>query len=237
MPPKDQAPGLPTSVEEMRPVCQQWKRDENGNLVLAGSLYNRFVLRQISIHVTWYFLRLGITANTATLFMTLAGLGGIILGIPHALPLTIIAGVLFFLFDLFDSVDGEIARWNRSSSTRGLYLDQISHVFVDYPSRGVAALHYYWWKEDERYLWLGVAAVLSSVMGRAIREIFLRINAQATHGKSETSAEQSLASKTGLFATVCRQLKKIPLITFPIVKPRLVHIATIVGILLTYWSV
>ena len=227
----------PPCIDEMRNVCQQWTKDSRGRRMLAGSHYNRLLLRPISIYVTWLFVRIGIAAHTATFLMTVAGLMGVVVCLPHSLHLTIVGGVCFFLFDLLDAVDGEIARWNRSSSTRGLYLDQISHVFVEYPSRGVAGLHLYFWTSDSLYLVLGIAAFASSITSRAVREICLRVNAespQVEHDQVHNGSSQSKAH--GLFAMLRDYLKTKPLITFPVTKPRLIHIMTVTGILLTYWE-
>ena len=138
-----------------------------------------------------------------------------------------------------DAVDGEIARWTGSSTTKGLYLDQISHVFVDYPSRGVAALHLYLWTSDELYIVLGIAAVGSSIMGRAVREIYLRINADAQHEAEQGQLQDAAArlKADAQFPKLFRYLKKMQLISFPILKSRLVHISTVTGLLLSYWGV
>lgn len=221
-------------IAEMKKVCQQWTTDSRGRSILAGSLYNRFVLRPISIYVTWLCVRLGMRAHMATLLMTVAGLTGVVLCLPHAMHLTILGGIFFFLFDLMDAVDGEIARWTATSTTRGLYLDQISHVFVDYPSRCVAALHLYLWTSDTLYMFLGIAAVGSSVTARAVREIYLRINAEALRDADPDQSQALTPTADTLFAKMAGLLKRMQLTTFPIVKPRIVHIATVTGILLSY---
>ena len=90
----------------MQQVCQHWTQDQDGKSVLAGSLYNRYVLRSISIYVTWLFVAMGIRAHAATIMMTIAGMIGIVLCVPHVIPLTILGGVFLYLFDLLDAVDG-----------------------------------------------------------------------------------------------------------------------------------
>ena len=163
----------------MQRECLHWTEDRNGRTMVAGSSFRRHILRPVSIRVTWCFVALGIRANTVTLMMTLVGLAGIVCCIPRALPVTLLGGICFILFDVFDAVDGEIARWNKSSSTKGLYLDQISHVLVEYPSLGVPALHLYAWQRNDLYLMLAATTIVTSVMGRTIREMFFRINAEA----------------------------------------------------------
>lgn len=226
----------PGRIEDMRRVCLQWTEDLNGEPVVAGSWFNRNILRRLSIHVTWMFVALGIRANTATLLMILAGLAGVVLCIPHAIYMTALGGLCYFLFDILDAVDGEIARWNKSSSTRGLYLDQISHVLIENPSLGVPALHYYLWTRDDLYLVLAAIAVVSSVMGRTFREMMFRINAETLNQATATEPTDGDAKEkgSGVFLTFCNYLRTMPLTAFPIVKARLVHIATVVAILLSY---
>ena len=203
----------PGKIDDMQQVCQQWTEDRNGKPVIAGSLFNRFILRRLSIYVTWIFVALGIRAHTATLLMTLAGLAGIVLCIPHAIHMTVLGGLSYMLFDLLDAVDGEIARWNNSSSTKGLYLDQVSHVLIEPPSLGVPALHYYLLTQDDLYLVLAAMAVLSSVMGRTFREMLFRINAEVVDQPEVTGPTESDAKEksSGFFLKSCNYLRAMPL--------------------------
>ncbi len=225
----------PGTIQEMRPVCQ-WSENQHGELAPSGSLYNRYFLRPISIYVTWLFIAIGIRAHSATIMMTIAGMAGIVFCVPHGMALTVTGGIFYFLFDLLDAVDGEIARWNNTSSTKGLYLDQVSHVFVDYPSRAVPALHFGLWKQDEVYVVLALAALVSSLMGRTFREIFLRINAEAATSKAvdQTTESEAAAPRMTLFRSLCSRLKESPIAMFPLVKPRVVHIVTLVASFLAY---
>ena len=225
----------PGSIEEMRPVCQ-WSENQEGELAPSGSLYNRYILRPISIYVTWLFVAIGIRAHTATLMMTIAGLAGIIFCVPHVMALTLAGGIFYCLFDVLDAVDGEIARWNRTSSTKGLYLDQVSHVFVDFPSLAVPALHYGLWKQDGVYVVLAVAALTSSLMARAFREILMRINAESATVQelNQTYESEVPAMEMTFLQSLCNRLKESPLAMFPLVKPRVVHMVTLVAIFSAY---
>ena len=224
------------TIDDMRQVCHQWTEDRNGKPIIAGSLFNRCILRRLSIYVTWVFVALGIRAYVATLLMILTGLAGIVLCIPHAIHMTILGGLGYFLFDLLDAVDGEIARWNKSSSTKGLYLDQMSHVLIEYPSLGVPALHYYLWTGDDLFLVLAATTMVSSVMGRTFREMLFRINAEALiqAAASPLTKDDNKARKIDVFSRFCSCLNAMPITSFPIVKARVVHITTVVAILLSY---
>jgi phosphatidylglycerophosphate synthase len=225
----------PGKIAEMRPVCQ-WSKNADGILGPTGSLYNRYFLRPISIYVTWILVAAGIQAHTATIVMTIVGMAGIVFCMPHTIAFTVVGGICYFLFDVMDAVDGEIARWNESSSTKGLFLDQVSHVFIDYPSRAVPALHYALWKDNELFFVLAAATVISSLMGRAIREILFRINAEVVKVQ-EGEPKRTPAKRMGFFRSLCNRLKNSPLAMFPLVKPRVVHIATVVAIVASYADV
>lgn len=224
------------TIDAIRERCLHWKEDKLGRRIVAGSAYNRLFLRHISVRVTRSFLRTGIRANHATVFMMIAGLAGIAFAIPHWMVATIAAAVAYFLFDLFDAVDGEIARWHGTSSTRGLYLDKVVHLLVGYPSLGVPALHYYGLHQQDLYLVLAGVAITCGLMGYTLREIFFRINAEAGTGQPNTTASMNSVEPRprSPFLKICTWLRSGPLTSFPITKARIVHILTIVAIAAAY---
>ncbi len=227
------------TLEEIRERCLHWKADGQGRRVVAGSAYNRLLLRRISVHVTRYFLKLGIGANTATWMMIVAGLVGIVCCVPHSIVATIGGAIAFALFDVFDAVDGEIARWHRSCSTKGLYLDKVGHLLVGYPSLGLPALHYYGMYHGDLYLALAAAAIICGLMGYTLREIFFRINAEAIREdtRSESADPSSNDRSQSLLVNLCGWLKSGAITSFPITKARVVHILTICAILASYRKV
>jgi len=79
--------------------------------------------RKISIYFTKLCLELGLSANQATLISGVVGIvAGALLTSPD--PLYWLVGIMtFFLFFIFDAVDGEIARYNKSSSAVGAYFE------------------------------------------------------------------------------------------------------------------
>lgn len=98
----------------------------------TGTLY----MRRLSIYLSWLFVRTPITPNGVTWLMILAGaLAGPALLLPGLLG-PIVAVLLAQLQMLLDCCDGEIARWRRVSSPRGIFLDQLGH----YAAEGSIAL-------------------------------------------------------------------------------------------------
>lgn len=222
-------------LEHMSQVCQHWKTDARGRRILSGSLYNRLLLRRISIHVTRWCVRRGVSADAATMAMAAAGMIGCVLSVPHGIWMTVLAGISFFLFDLLDAVDGEIARWTGTSTTRGLFLDQLSHLVVDYPTRGLAAAHLFVWTSDPVFLLLAIVSVGSSLLGRTVSEIGKRINAETRLKQSElrSSANQTTAAPSRWIERA-KRWKSMFTATHPLVKARVVQILTLTGILLSY---
>jgi phosphatidylglycerophosphate synthase len=100
-----------------RPGAEHW----------AGRLY----MRRLSPYVTRVLLRTGLSANVVTWLMLPAGLlGALALSFPGVLP-AIAAVLLVQLQLLLDCCDGEVARWRRTFSRVGVYLDQVAHYSTE----------------------------------------------------------------------------------------------------------
>jgi len=88
-------------------------------------------LRRISPYLTWVLLKTSITANGVTYLMILTGVS-----ISAALQLPGLAGLALALFlsqlqMLFDCCDGEIARWRKTQSPKGIFLDRVGHYLTE----------------------------------------------------------------------------------------------------------
>ncbi len=107
------------SIAELRKICQETRDD----VLYQSNWFDRNAKRRISIYITKPLLLLGLSANQATLVDLLIGLAaGAFL--TSANPRHWLIGIaLFYLFFVFDCVDGEIARYRKSSSAEGSYLD------------------------------------------------------------------------------------------------------------------
>ena len=96
-----------------RPNAEHW----------AGRLY----MRRVSPYVTRIVLATPIPANAVTAAMIPAGLlAALCITIPGVWAAVL--GVLFIQLQLLlDCVDGEVARWRKTFSPLGIYLDQLGH--------------------------------------------------------------------------------------------------------------
>ncbi|TDW30951.1 CDP-alcohol phosphatidyltransferase family protein [Cryobacterium psychrophilum] len=118
----------PTSIAELRRVAQPPEVRLRANAEhWTASLY----LRDLSPYVTWMLLKTPISANGVTGLMIMLGWSTaaalLIPGIWGAL----LALVLGQLQMLIDCCDGEVARWRKTSSPAGVFLDKVGHYSTE----------------------------------------------------------------------------------------------------------
>jgi phosphatidylglycerophosphate synthase len=145
-------------IKEMRQVCQQRRPNAKGKMVWSGHWFNRFFSRYFSIYITWFFLKLGVSANTATFLIIPTALLGVLLCIPHILWINILGCSLVIMAEVLDCVDGELARWTKKSSMKGFYLDLVSHVLCNAPVSMICGLRLYLLFHQIRYMILAFVA-------------------------------------------------------------------------------
>jgi hypothetical protein len=138
-------------------------------------------LRRVSPYLTRLALRLGMGADSVTVTMMLVGLAGAgLLSIQGLWPAVAAAGAVQ-TYLLLDCVDGEVARWNRTESARGIYLDRISHYLVE-----GALLAGLGWRagagESTGWLAVGLGGALAVVLGRIETDLVDAARAKAGLG-------------------------------------------------------
>ena len=88
-------------------------------------------LRDVSPYLTRILLRLGLSANGVTwLMIVTAALCGVAASWPSLLAAVGLV-LLTQLQMLLDCCDGEVARWRRTTSARGVYLDGVGHYVAE----------------------------------------------------------------------------------------------------------
>ena len=196
-----QAHARPTSIAELRAVAQPPEvRGRRNAEHWTASLY----LRRFSPYLTWLLLKTPISANGVTALMILVGWSTaaalLIPGIWGAL----LAVVLGQLQMLVDCCDGEVARWRRTSSPAGVFLDKVGHYTTEalIPlALGIRAAAYPL-EFPADFLWTTVGALLALVivLNKALNDMVHVARANAglpkladTHG--ETAPRGGLVAK------------------------------------------
>lgn len=121
-------PTSPPSLAELRAVVQPagvvGRRSAEH---WAGRLY----MRRVSLHVTRRLVTVPVTAHQLTAAMIVVGVAAAgVVAVPGVLA-AVVAALLVQLYLLLDCVDGEVARWRRTTGAAGVYLDRLGHHVVE----------------------------------------------------------------------------------------------------------
>lgn len=108
------------SIHELREQLQSEK-------VKRQAWGYRYLRRGLSIYVTRLFLRTNIRPNQVTVAMVLIGIAG---AVAIFFGYIWLGFILVYLNIVLDAVDGELARYKKSFSLRGVYMDRINHLAV-----------------------------------------------------------------------------------------------------------
>ena len=109
------------TIAELRQICQADKLQRSRGLTRL----NRFV----SIYATFVALALGVSANALTVASIAAGVFGAVLLALSDYAANVGGVTLLYASFLLDQVDGEVARYHRTTVT-GAYLDEIRHILI-----------------------------------------------------------------------------------------------------------
>jgi len=112
------------TIEEIRKIGQPRE------ILATHSPYSVHVLRKVSPHFTKFFITHGITANQVSILGILIGISSAIM-LFSGTPLMLVGCLLYQLWNLFDSIDGEIARVTDTKTPSGKYLETIGDAIVE----------------------------------------------------------------------------------------------------------
>lgn len=189
------------TLAELRAVCQPESTMSRRN---AEHWLARLVLRRWSLHLTRLLIKTPVSANQLTAVMIVVGL---LAALPAAAPglgwmiVAVLAVLLYFMLDL---CDGEVARWRRSTSITGVYLDRLGHYMVEaamLAAYGYRAAGQSW----NGWASLGIAGGLLVVMVKAETDLVdvARARSKAAPPSDESVVPRSAAlSKARAVASV-----------------------------------
>ncbi len=198
MPDESARPTRPT-IAELRAVTQPPAvRGRKNSEHWVADVY----LRQISPYLTRGLLRTSISANTVTWFMIItgasAGLALLIPGIPGAL-LALFLGQLQMLWDCSD---GEVARWRRTFSPAGTFLDKVGHYTAESVipvALGIrAAGSDFSWSQPGPYAYAGTILALLIMFNKALNDMVHVSRAFTGLARLEDAAGVGTPTSTGL---------------------------------------
>ena len=200
----------PRSIAELRAVAQPPEvRGRRNAEHWTASLY----LRRFSPYLTMQLLRTSISANGVTGLMILVGWSAaaalLIPGIAGA-ALALILGQLQMLVDC---CDGEVARWRRTSSPAGVFLDKVGHytteslipIALGLRAAGIP------FDAPEDFLWtsIGLALALVIVLNKALNDMVHVARANAGLTKLADTKGEATPSSSAL-ARLRRAARFVP---------------------------
>jgi phosphatidylglycerophosphate synthase len=202
-PDEEPRPARPT-LAELRAVSQPESTMSRRN---AEHWLARLFLRKVSLRITRELLRTRVTANQLTDLMIVVGLLAALAAGFTGLVSAIVAFVLVQVYFLLDLCDGEVARWRRTPSVTGVYLDRVGAYVVE-----AALLTAYGFRAGGDHLggWTsaGLAAALFAILIKA--ETDLVDVARVRTGRTAAS-DDSATPRSASFGAMRRaaQLLKI----------------------------
>jgi phosphatidylglycerophosphate synthase len=170
----------------------------------------RLYMRRFSPYVTRLVLPTRVSADAVTAATLIAGLAAAaVLTLPGVIPA---AGALLLiqLQMLLDCSDGEVARWRNTYSTRGIYLDRMSHYVTETAlpiALGIRADG--GWDSIGGWTTLGLLVAVLVLMIRA--ESALVHVARAASGKPLVEDTEAVAApRGGLLRRIRRAFRYLP---------------------------
>jgi phosphatidylglycerophosphate synthase len=109
------------TIAELRAGAQKDRHQEIGNWLA------RRIARPSALYGSWLAIRLGLTPHQLTVAALVTSLGGSVLIGTGERNGFVCGTILLYLGFWLDHVDGQVARWRRTASLDGTYLDYLMH--------------------------------------------------------------------------------------------------------------
>jgi len=200
----------PTSLSQLRNITQP---PEVRTRASAEHWTAHLYLRDLSPYVTWMLLKTSISANGVTGLMILTGWATAAALLIPGLWGPALAVVLGQTQMLIDCCDGEVARWRKTSSPAGHFLDAVGHytteAFIPLALGLRAAGFGTGVPLDFRWVTLGALLSLVLVLNKALNDL-VRV-ARASSGLPKLAdAKGANAPRPGLVARLRRVARFLP---------------------------
>jgi len=177
-------------------------------------LWVYYVVRGISFYPTWLFLKLGISANQTSYISILVALAGCSFLSLGAYSFRVFGALLINFWIVLDCVDGNIARYKRTISEYGQFMDALCGYFLNailFLSAGIGA---YTQPEPllgfigtifainmngDIFIVLGAWASISIILSRLIFHKFINVSSNIESSNNKFGTESLKSSKSFLY--------------------------------------
>ncbi len=140
-----------------------------------------FFASRVSIYITYLLSRTRASANGVTYVFSVVGiLSSIAVYLPYYWT-PLLGFLLYRIHVVLDVVDGELARYRKTCSPVGAYLDYLTHYLVYSTAAFGCGVHFYLVWGGVSSICLGFAITIGLVMNMASKDCWYRAN----YGKNE----------------------------------------------------
>ncbi|GEM_PF-2003378 len=156
------------SIAELRRICRRENDEDNRKTMLLAS--------RLSIYFTRIFLAANLSADQVTYIFITAGMAGALSFLGPG-PWWAVAGyVMLKLHVIFDVCDGEVARYRKTSSAAGAYLDFLAHYCIYSLLLSAMTIRYFLDGGGLSSIVCGFVLVLANTLNRASCDCWFRAN-------------------------------------------------------------
>ncbi len=201
----------PTSLAQLREVTQPPEVRTRAN---AEHWVAHLYLRDLSPYVTWVLLKTPISANGVTALMILTGWATAAALLIPGIWGPILALLLGQLQMLIDCCDGEVARWRKTKSPAGHFLDAVGHYTTEALIPLALGLRAAGFVDNSRpidWMWVALGAFLAIViiLNKVLNDL-VRVARAMSDLPKLADAKGANAPRPGMVAKLRRMARFVP---------------------------
>ncbi|WP_298120150.1 CDP-alcohol phosphatidyltransferase family protein [uncultured Aurantimicrobium sp.] len=201
----------PTSLAQLREVTQPPEVRTRAN---AEHWVAHLYLRDLSPYVTWVLLKTPISANGVTGLMILTGWATAAALLIPGIWGPVLALVLGQLQMLIDCCDGEVARWRKTKSPAGHFLDAVGHYTTEALIPLALGLRAAGFADNSRpidWMWVALGAFLAIViiLNKVLNDL-VRVARAMSDLPKLADAKGANAPRPGVVAKLRRMARFVP---------------------------
>lgn len=201
----------PTSLAQLREVTQPPEVRTRAN---AEHWVAHLYLRDLSPYVTWVLLKTSISANGVTGLMILTGWATAAALLIPGIWGPVLALILGQLQMLIDCCDGEVARWRKTKSPAGHFLDAVGHYTTEALIPLALGLRAAGFADNSRpidWMWVALGSFLAIViiLNKVLNDL-VRVARAMSDLPKLADAKGANAPRPGMVAKLRRLARFVP---------------------------